>query len=253
MANISTVHLRIFFTPESGGRRLDTRQIVNTVFDGDIGYGDTYCVPVWIGYGDHLRWIDVTYGTKWGPGEAEALLERHGDQIDAVFTRWFDAGTGYDQILAQGMVAEASRPCRYAFDTVEVVAACGSLPDVDMQIVEVDPGVHVVQVPGTYIGANPRDHWWNQELFRIEPVLDCATCHEPMSVLPEALSAWLVEAREVAEQLRFRHEGRLVRLATRGSTPQGSETGWLYFPADGWANCADEEYQSYAEVALNIS
>jgi hypothetical protein len=238
LANIATVFVRVFFRERARDadgrpqRDISHLQILGSLLSRHGG--SSYCVPIWLDYrhGDHPDWqnnpvwLDIQYGAKWGPAPGPDTLWEHRErhEIAALWVRWFDEGGDFDAIYTM-TDKESERPCRYAFDEVEVRSA---------------EGVERRRLAGTYLCGNDR------VLPRYSRMVPSPTT-EPGStnsvlrdVQPQEAADVLTELRPRAQEISLFYRRRLVHLSRRHK--QGWE-GWYDFGLDDWDNCADEEFR----------
>jgi hypothetical protein len=233
LANVATVFVRVFFREhprDADGpppREISQSKILAMLMSG----GSSYCVPVWLDYrhGDNPvwqenpAWLDVQYGAKWGPAPGPDTLWEHREKNDvaALWVRWFDEGGDFDAIFTMPD-KESGRPCRYAFDEVEVRFA---------------EGVERRRLAGTYLCGNDRVAPRYSRMVPSPTTEPGSTSSVLGDVQPQEAADALTDLRARAQEISLFYGRRLVHLSRR------RKDGWYDFALDDWDNCVDEEFR----------
>ena len=238
MANIATVAVAAVVKPDVPRGRVTVRGLIRAMTHYS---GSTYHVPVW-GFDDYpRRCLYTQHGEKWSPTGVDLAWRRYGEFLDSMWVRWYDDGGDHDELFRFEGDYGPNAWCRYAFDSVRVLAATGMEPGaLGPGWHEVRPGVWESAVGGTYLAGNDRCN-----LLLGDPVLPGRTTpvcgrmcargglHWSATELSPAVAELAPALTPLAEGVELLWRRRPVQIYRR----RGER--WWSWNLDDWDNCFD--------------
>lgn len=259
MSNIITEQTRLYFCP---GVTLTPTE-VETLLERILDERGSYWVPVWYELVDGSH-IDFQYGS----GKAAGLHNLDEDelaQFEEIWVRVADEGSDHDVIYAWSPARgdeyhdgyPRKRPCRYAFDQIDVVLRerqCRTWMPSGLPW-DSNPEGFRARCSGSYLTLNERIDMDLGPRGRLGMGKESsAGFSSPNTSLGDLEMPQFSEAlAEVAQflaveqpgllRVELRYAGRVVHRAERGAEPhEGKDLVWQHRSGDHWDNCVDAEF-----------
>ncbi len=265
MANICSTYIQIY--PK---KRLDNNaenfqfyKVASELLSSTNGY--SYCMPLFVSFGSYGKYLELAFGEKWCPTSINEYFERHHNEIDVIFCRFFDGAGDFDAIKClsnnhevshSDLYREKSRRCRYGFDKIKFQSK--SRID-NFNIDPLNDEFYKATISGSYfsesdycdLGSSSKFNQYKMDdsenaIFDIDRDVQCSDKN-----LFE-----LIEEQAIVVEYYFKN--KLVCYAidineyvARGGVcmykgdMEEANLKWLYFPFDSWYNCVDPLYLKY--------
>jgi hypothetical protein len=235
MANIGTITVRFYPRERQGFKQgeLQEAYILRLL----LGDSFSYCVPIYMDYGDYWRYFDVQYGSRWaGAGGVDAVIKKYGHLFDRTWVRSSDDGCDSDKVVCWDD-ENPFRKCRYGVDRIKIYSQ--HPPDENWQA---DSDGWVLSIAGSYCTLNSRTSMGDS----LCPLPTLTTPTYESRGLYDLMPAHFAQVYDTLpkEQYRIEYlwEHRVVH-ASFPRDPQGCQTKpWVDYSLDYWDNCVDADY-----------
>jgi hypothetical protein len=238
MANIGTICVRFYplYRQRFKQGELHEAYILRLL----LGDNFSYCVPIYMDYGDYWRYFDVQYGSRWASAQAvDDVIKKYGHLFDRTWVRSSDDGSGDDSVVCWDD-DNLFRKCRYGVDKIKIYSQ--QPPSENWQA---DGEGWVLSIEGSYRTENCRTSMGDS----LCPLPTLTTPTYENSGLYDLMPADFAQVYDTLPKERYRieylWENRVVH-ASFPREPQGFQTEpWVDYSLDYWDNCVDADYLLY--------